>query len=301
MRNFIQPMTSRIRIPRAEKRVKRGDLWKRFSQHHLGVAGLITIAVVTLAVLIGPALLPHDPNTIALGSKMMPPSWTHIMGTDELGRDLFSRVLDGGRLTLSVAVAAVVFSIGLGLVIGSIAGYVGGVVDNLLMRVVDTFYSLPSLFVVILLVTLVGASFWPIVIAIGLFSWMNTARIVRSSFLSLKEKEFVEAAQSLGAGHFRIIWRHILPGAMGPVIVTATLNIAYAILTESALSFLGLGFQAPNATWGGLLNEALRPVVSQGIWWLGVFPGLTIFIVVLAVNYIGDALSDALDPRRRKR
>jgi peptide/nickel transport system permease protein len=289
------------RIPRFGAKASPGDLWSRFRRHRLGVASVIALALMVAAVLLGPLVAPYDANAIVLAEKNMAPSLAHLMGTDELGRDQLVRILVGGRLTLSVAVSAVVFSIGLGVLVGATAGYLGGIVDNILMRVVDTFYSLPSLFVVILLVTLVGASFWPIVFAIGIFSWMNTARIVRSGFLSLKEKEFVEAARGIGASHLRIAVRHILPGVFGPIIVTATLNIAYAILTESALSFLGLGFQAPNATWGGLLNEAQRPLVSQGVWWLGLFPGLMIFIVVLAVNYVGDGLSDALDPRRRKR
>lgn len=289
------------RLPRAGVRVARTDLWRRFRRHRLGVLAIAVLVTLTLAVLVGPALMPYDPNTVATPDRNLPPSLAHWLGTDELGRDQLARILDGGRLTLGVALSAVVFSIGLGTLVGGVAGYAGGVVDNLLMRVVDVFYSLPSLFVVILLMALVGASFWSIVLAIGLFSWMNTARIVRSTFLSTKEQDFVESARAIGASHWRIAFRHVLPAAFGPIIVTATLNIAFAILTESALSFLGLGFQAPDATWGGMLNEAQRPLVSQGVWWLGVFPGIAIFLVVLSVNYMGDALSDALDPRRRKR
>lgn len=263
--------------------------------------GLIMLTAVTLMIWAGPLVWPVDPNLITLGDRNLPPSAVHPMGTDELGRDLFARILEGGRLTLSVAFAAVIASIGLGLLVGAAAGYTGGIVDNILMRIVDVFYSLPSLFVVILLVLVLGAGFWPIVISIALFTWMNTARIVRASVLSIKEREYVEAARSLGAGHARILLGHVLPGTFGPLVVTATLNIAFAILTESALSFLGLGFQPPQSTWGGLLFEAQRAVISEGHWWRGFFPGLMIFAVVLAVNYIGDGLSDALDPRRRKR
>lgn len=286
----------------AERRSRPGvDLWRRFRSHRGAVVGLIMLALISSMVYLGPIVWSVDPNLIVLADRNLPPSVTHPMGTDELGRDLLARVLDGGRLTLAVALAAVIASISLGLLVGAIAGYVGGLVDNLLMRIVDVFYSLPSLFVVILLVLVLGAGFWPIVIAIALFTWMNTARIVRASVLSIKEREYVEAARSLGAGHARVLLSHVLPGTFGPLVVTATLNIAFAILTESALSFLGLGFQPPQSTWGGLLFEAQRAVISEGHWWRGFFPGLMIFAVVLAVNYIGDGLSDALDPRRRKR
>lgn len=277
------------------------ELWRRFRTHRAAALAVGTLTLVAAAVLVGPAVWTVDPNLITLGQRNLPPGPAHPMGTDELGRDLLARILEGGRLTLAVALAAVVVSISLGLTVGATAGYAGGVVDNILMRLVDLFYSLPSLFVVILLVLVLGAGFWPIVIAIALFTWMNTARIVRASVLSIKEKEYVEAARSLGAGHARILLGHVLPGTLGPLVVTATLNIAFAILTESALSFLGLGFQPPQSTWGGLLFEAQRAVIAEGHWWRGFFPGLMIFIVVLSVNYIGDGLSDALDPRRRKR
>ncbi|GAA1852220.1 ABC transporter permease [Microbacterium koreense] len=273
----------------------------RFARHRLGVAGAIVLAIIVIAVVLGPLFLPFDPNQIEMGDRNQPPSLAHLMGTDDLGRDQFARVLDGGRLTLTVALAAVAFSLVAGVLIGAIAGYTGKVVDNVLMRGVDVFYSIPALFVVILLVTLIGSGFWSIVIAIAAFSWMNTARLVRAGFLTLKEREFVEAARGIGAGHLRIAVRHILPGTVGPIVVTATIGIATAILVESALSFLGLGFQPPQATWGGMLFEAQRAVVNQGMWWRGLFPGLMIFLVVLAVNYVGDGLSDALDPRRRVR
>jgi peptide/nickel transport system permease protein len=223
------------------------------------------------------------------------------MGTDELGRDQLVRVLDGGRVSLSVALAAVTVAISVGVAIGAVAGFAGGLVDNLLMRIVDIFYSIPGLFVLILLVTLLGPGFWTIVIALGVLRWMGTARLVRASFLSLREKEFVEAARAIGARQGSIVVKHILPNALSPIIVSATLGIAGAILTESALSFLGLGFQPPQATWGRMLEEAQRAVINDGHWWRGFFPGLMIFITVLSVNYIGDGLRDAVDPRRVER
>ena len=273
---------------------------RRFARHRLAVAGAVTLLAIVLAVALGPLLTPFSPEAVDLAAKDQPPSLVHWMGTDELGRDQLSRILSGGRLTLSVAVAAVAASLAVGVTIGAIAGYCGGIVDNLLMRVVDVFYSLPALFVVILLVTLVGPSFVPIVVSIALFSWMNTARLVRAACLSEKKQEFVTAARGVGAGPLRVAAVHVLPGAVTPIVVTATLGIAAAILTESALSFLGMGFQPPESTWGALLHQSVKSVITQGHWWRGFFPGLMIFLVALAVNYIGDGLSDALDPRRRR-
>jgi peptide/nickel transport system permease protein len=277
------------------------DALARFRRHRLAVASVGILGLIVLVVLIGPFVWPYQSDAIDLAARTLPPSWAHPMGTDQLGRDELARVLDGGRLTIAVAASAVLAALVLGVVIGALAGYVGGFVDNALMRFVDVFYSVPALFVVILLVALVGPSFPAIVTAIALFSWMNTARLVRASYLSLKGQEYIEAARATGVGDFRIAVRHILPGALGPVIVAATLGIAAAIMVESALSFLGLGFQPPQATLGALLNEAKRPVIAQGQWWLGLFPGLTIFLVVLCVNFIGDGLRDAVDPRRRRR
>ncbi|MDI6022175.1 ABC transporter permease [Leucobacter sp. UT-8R-CII-1-4] len=273
---------------------------RRFMRHRLAVAGAITLLVIVAAVVIGPLLTPFPPETVDLTAKNQAPSLLHWMGTDELGRDQLSRILTGGRLTLSVAVAAVLSSLLLGVTVGAIAGYCGGVVDNILMRIVDVFYSLPALFVVILLVTLVGPHFWPIVISIALFSWMNTARLVRAACLAEKQQEFVTAARGLGARDLRLATVHVLPGAITPIVVTATLGIAAAILAESALSFLGMGFQPPESTWGALLHQSVKSVLTQGHWWRGFFPGLMIFLVALAVNYVGDGLSDALDPRRRR-
>ncbi|MBB4660544.1 ABC transporter permease [Conexibacter arvalis] len=277
------------------------DAWRRFRRHTLAVVALGVLGVLLLAVIVGPFVLDAEPERIDFGSKNLPPTLAHPMGTDELGRDQLARVLSGGRLTLAVATAAVLVAALLGVVVGAIAGYWGGLIDNALMRIVDVFYSLPSLFVVILLVTLVGASFGTIVAAIAAFTWMNTARLVRASYLSLKEREFVDAARSLGVGDVRIVVRHILPNALTPVIVSATLGIATAILTESALSFLGLGFQPPHATWGGMLNESRDAVTNLGHWWRGFFPGLMILVTVLCVNYVGDGARDALDPRKEER
>ncbi len=273
---------------------------RRFLQHRMAVAGAVTLMIIILSVLLGPLLVPYGAETIDMTVQNQAPSLAHWMGTDELGRDQLARILTGGRLTLSVAVAAVAASLLVGVMIGAIAGYCGGVIDNLLMRLVDVFYSLPALFVVILLVTIIGPSFAAIVGSIALFSWMNTARLVRAACLSEKKQEYVTAARGIGAGELRLAAVHVLPGAVTPIVVTATLGIAAAILAESALSFLGMGFQPPESTWGALLHQSIKSVITQGHWWRGLFPGLMILLVALSVNYIGDGLSDALDPRRRR-
>lgn len=275
----------------------RAETWRRFRRHRLAVLGLVLLGLLTLAVVIGPFVLPFDPERIEFADKDLGPSLAHPMGTDELGRDQFARVLDGGRLTLAVAACAVLVALVLGVLVGALAGYTGGLVDGALMRGVDVFYSLPALFVVILLVSLFGPGFATIVVGIAALTWMNTARLVRASFLTLKQREFVEAARALGVPPLRIALRHILPNALGPVIVSATLGLAIAILIESGLSFLGLGFNPPQATWGGMLQESQRPVISDGHWWRGLFPGLMIFLTVLSANFVGDGLRDALDPR----
>lgn len=286
---------------REESRSLLSDAWRQFRRHRLALGSLVVMLLVVAGVVFGPMVISYDPERIDFKAKSQPPTLAHPMGTDELGRDQLVRVLDGGRVSLAVALAAVTVAISVGVAVGAVAGFAGGYVDNLLMRVVDVFYSIPGLFVLILLVTLLGPGFWTIVVALGILRWMGTARLVRASFLSLKEKEFVEAALAIGAQRGRVVVRHILPNALSPIIVSATLGIAGAILTESALSFLGLGFQPPQATWGRMLEEAQRSVVNDGHWWRGFFPGLMIFITVLSVNYIGDGLRDAVDPRRIER
>lgn len=270
--------------------------WNHFFRHRLAVFGLAMLFLIGLSVAIGPVLIRTDPNRIVFSQMNKPPSLQHPMGTDELGREQLVRILYGGRTTLMVGLACIMISVTLGVTLGSIAGYWGGVIDNLIMRLVDVFYSLPSLFVVIILMTLVGPGFWTIVISISILRWMTTSRLVRACFLSLKEREFVTAARALGMGNIGIIIRHLLPNSIGPVIVSATLNIAGAILTESTLSFLGLGFQPPQATWGRMLLEAIKAVIQQGQWWRVFFPGLMLFLTILCINFIGDGLRDALDP-----
>lgn len=287
--------------PHIEHRSLWGDSWKAFRRHKIALVCLLLLAGIAVFSIVGPMISSWDAEQINFSAKSQPPSLSHPFGTDELGRDQLVRTMEGGRISLTVALVAVTFAITIGVLVGTVAGYVGGVVDNILMRLVDVFYSMPGLLVAILLLALVGQGFWTIVIAIGIFRWMGTARLVRASFLSLTRMEYVEAARTVGVPSWRIAFRHVLPNALSPVIVAATLGIAGAILTESALSFLGLGFQPPQATWGRMLSEAQSVVVNQGHWWRGLFPGLLIFITVLSVNYVGDGLRDAVDPRRRDR
>jgi peptide/nickel transport system permease protein len=270
--------------------------WERFRRHRLALAGLGVIALLVTLTLLAPLIAPYEPNTTDLGSMLEGPSRAHPMGTDELGRDLFSRILYGGRVSLAVGFLAVALSITIGTAVGALAGYFGGWLDNGLMRFVDFMLCLPTIFVLILLATLFGTNPVTIVVVIGGLRWMGTSRLVRGSFLSLREREFVEAARCLGAGPWRIMLRHILPNSAGPIIVAATLGVAGAILTESSLSYLGLGIQPPMASWGNMLRNAQSQLVRAP--WTAIFPGLMIFVTVLAMNYVGDGLRDALDPRR---
>jgi len=272
------------------------NAFRHFFRHRLAVFGLVVLILIGLSVAIGPLLIRTDPNRIVFSQMNKPPSLQHPMGTDELGRDQLVRILYGGRTTLMVGLACIMVSVTLGVTLGSIAGYSGGMIDNGIMRLVDVFYSLPSLFVVIILMTLIGPGFWTIVISISILRWMTTSRLVRACFLSLKEREFVTASHALGMSNTGIVLRHLLPNSIGPVIVSATLNIAGAILTESTLSFLGLGFQPPQATWGRMLLEATKAVIQYGQWWRVFFPGLMLFLTILSINFIGDGLRDALDP-----
>lgn len=217
------------------------------------------------------------------------------MGTDELGRDVFTRVMIGGRISLTIGVAAMLLGIIVGTVIGGISGYVGGYVDAMIMRLVDIFISFPSLFLLIMLASFLGSNPVTIIVVIGLLSWMRTARLVRANFISLKAREFVIASRALGASGLTIILRHLLPNSLSPITVAATIDVSFAILTESALSYLGLGVQPPQATWGNMLRFAQDQMTIAP--WTAVFPGMMIFLVSIAINFIGDGLRDALDPR----
>jgi peptide/nickel transport system permease protein len=283
------------------------EAWRRFRRHRLAVISTVILLVMMLAVAFGPMLWPVEINDIDFTAQLQGPSWNHPMGTDDLGQDLLARMLYGGRISLAVGLAAMSVSVVVGTLVGAVAGISRGFVDTALVWLIDLFLSLPQLPVLLLLLYLFRDSlkglvgpqisiFILIVVGIGSFRWMTVARLVRAQFFALREKEFVEAARALGASTLRVVVRHILPNALGPVIVAGTIDVAAAIILESTLSFLGLGFPADIPTWGRILYDAKDNLDVAPHWAL--FAGGAIFLAVLSINFIGDGLRDALDPRR---
>ncbi len=270
-------------------------LWQRLRKNPLAVAGGVMVLLLFLVALFAPVLAPYEPDYIDRYHILEPPSREHLLGTDDIGRDVLSRMLYGARVSLAVGFVAVAIATVVGIAVGSLAGYYGGLIDRLLMRFVDIMLSIPSLFLILSVIAFVGASIWNIMVVIGLTSWMGVARLVRAEFLSLKQREFVLAARALGASDLRIILRHMLPNALAPVIVNAVLMVASAVLVESSLSFLGLGVQPPQPSWGNILTAGKANI--EIAWWLSLFPGLAILITVLSYNLLGEGLRDALDPR----
>lgn len=272
---------------------------ERFRQHRFALGGLIVfVALVVLATFAG-VVSPYDPEKTNLLLIYEPPSLAHPFGTDGLGRDVATRILYGGRVSLLVGMLAATGAITIGTFVGAIAGFYRGVADGLLMRFVDMMYAFPRLFVLIIFGILFGGSVRTIILALALLSWMTTSRLVRATFLSLRQREFIEAARCIGASDRRIILGHLLPNSLAPVIVAATLGVAAAILAESTLSFLGLGIQPPVPTWGNMLKDA--PTDMGPAPWLAIFPGFAIFLAVFSINFVGDGLRDALDPRHTVR
>jgi peptide/nickel transport system permease protein len=283
---------------------KRGDSqWaiagRHFRRNRMAMAGLGVMVLLYVVTLLTPMIAPYDP--VAQGdivlSRYLSPSIHHLMGTDKFGRDIFSRVLYGSRISLTIGFIAVGISVTLGTLMGALAGYYGGIVDSMLMRFTDMMLSFPRLVLLIVVIALFQSSIWLVVVVLGLTGWMGTARIVRGEVLSLREREFVQAARALGMGDGRIIFRHVVPNTLAPVIVSATLGIGQTILTEASLSFLGLGVQPPTPSWGNMISDG-RDVLIQA-WWISTFPGLAIVLTVIAFNLLGDGLRDALDPRLR--
>jgi peptide/nickel transport system permease protein len=278
--------------------------WKKFSRHRLALAGAVVLLIFVLAALLAKWIAPFDPAAIddAWQGAAMAPGWhNHLLGTDEIGRDMLSRLMYGGQISLTLAVVAMSIEVVVGTIIGAFAGFFGGWIDWALMRVTDIFLSIPLLPLLLVLTGIVAAtsskaslSFFYIALIIGLLSWTTVARLVRGAFLSLREKEFCEAARAIGSKNTSIMFKHLLPNAVAPIIVQATLDVAGIIILESALSFLGFGIQPPTASWGSMLANAQENMLSAP--WVGIFPGLCIFVTVLAINYIGDGLRDALDP-----
>jgi peptide/nickel transport system permease protein len=268
---------------------------KRVLANPLALSGFIIIASILLCALLAPWIAPYDPEAIDVKSILLPPSALHWMGTDGLGRDVFSRMLFGARISLMVGIVAVGIATAIGILLGSISGYYRGWVDVLIMRLVDVMLSIPTFFLILAVIAFLTPSIWNIMIVIGLTSWMGVTRLVRAEFLSLRNREFVMASETLGARDSRLIFRHLLPNSLTPIIVSSVLGVASAVLVESGLSFLGLGVQAPQASWGNILTDGKEYI--QFAWWLSLFPGLAILITVLGYNLLGEGLRDALDPR----
>ncbi len=272
-------------------------LLKRTVRHHLALIGLIILIPMFFCAVFAPLIAPNDPVEPDIKNILSAPSLSHPFGTDTLGRDVFSRVLYGTRISLLVGFVSVGIAILIGLILGAISGYFGGIVDEIIMRFVDLMMCFPTFFLILAVIAVLEPSIWNIMIVIGLTSWMGTARLVRAEILGIKGKEYVMAAKAQGFGSLRIIFRHVLPNAVTPVYVVATLGIGGAILTESALSFLGIGVQPPTPSWGNILTQAKDNI--EVAWWLSVYPGLAIFLTVMGYNLLGEGLRDIFDPRRK--
>lgn len=268
---------------------------KRFARNRLAIAGAITVILLIVVSVFAPFIAPYDPTTIDVYNVLSPPSSEHLLGTDELGRDLLSRIIWGSRVSLKVGFVAVGIALIIGIIIGSVAGFYGGIVDTLLMRFVDIMLAFPTFFLILAVIAILEPSILTIMAVIGITGWMDVARLVRAEFLTLKERDFVDAARAVGVSNTRLIFRHILPNALSPVFVAATFGVAGAILVESGLSFLGLGVQPPAPSWGNILTSGKDNI--EVAWWLSLYPGLAILITVLSYNLVGEGLRDALDPR----
>lgn len=274
------------------------QFWRTFSRNQLALGGGAVVGALIALAILAPLLAPWDPDRPDTKQILMSPSTSHWFGTDQLGRDVLSRILYGSRVSLAVGFVSVGIATLIGVVLGAAAGYHGGVMDNVTMRLVDLMLVFPRFFLLLAVLALLRPSIWTIMAIIGLTGWMGVARLVRAEFLTLREREFVIWSESVGAGTLRVVFRHILPNAMGPVLVAMTLGIPAAILTESGLSFLGLGVQPPHATWGNILNDGKD--VLEIAWWMTLYPGLAILITVLSYNLMGEGIRDALDPRLRQ-
>ncbi|MCF6264918.1 MAG: ABC transporter permease [Desulfuromusa sp.] len=272
-------------------------VWQRLRHNRMALVGAGIVLVMFLMAAVA-SFSRVDPAAIDVGQSLLPPSMAHPFGTDDLGREVFVRMLYGARISLLVGFVAVGISTVIGIILGSLAGYYGSWVDALVMRFVDIMLCFPTFFLILAVIAFLNPSIWNIMIVIGLTSWMGVARLIRAEFLSLRQRDFVLAAQALGASDLRLIFRHILPNAMSPILVSATLGVAGAILTESALSFLGIGVQPPTPSWGNMLIVGKQTLGSA--WWLSVFPGLAILITVLGYNLLGEGVRDALDPRLKE-
>ena len=273
--------------------------WRKLRRNKLAMFGLIMLVIIVTLVALAPVLATHSRDAIEMFSIEKPPSEKHLLGTDDIGRDVFSRLLYGGQVSMSVGLAAVLLQVLIGVTLGALAGYFGGFVDSLIMRLVDMVMCFPFYVIAISMAAVLGGSAMNVVIIIGILSWTGVARIVRAQVMSLRTREFTEAARALGLNPLDIIVKHMLPNCINPIIVNATLGMAAAILTEAGLSFLGMGVTPPQPSWGNMLAAAQNLVALRSQWWRWLPPGLLVFIVVLSINFFGDGLRDALDPRTR--
>ena len=275
----------------------KSEFWYRFSRNRLAMAGSIVVILLFVVSFLAPLISPYDPGEINLQIVLTAPSRSHLLGTDQLGRDVLSRMIWGSRISLKVGFIATGIAIVIGTILGALAGYYGRWADTTIMRFVDVMLCFPSFFLILAVIAFLEPSIWNIMIVIGLTGWMGITRLVRADFITLREREFVQAAKAIGASDFRIIFIHILTNAMASVLVAATLGVAGAILTESALSFLGIGVQPPIPSWGNILTAGKDNIDIA--WWLSLYPGLAILITVLGFNLLGEGIRDSLDPRLR--
>ena len=283
--------------PRQVKaRTPRELAWTRFKRSRLALLGVVMLTIIVLLAVLAPWIAPHGQNEIDLFNIKAPPSRAHLLGTDALGRDVFSRLLYGGRMSLAIGVAAAVICSVVGIILGAVAGYYGGLIDGTIMRFVDLMLAFPSIFLLLIIAAMFdGISAWGVVLFLGLFSWMWLTRIIRAEFLSLKRRDFVEAARSIGTPDRQIIQRHLLPNVVGAIVVSFTLDVALFMLAEAGLSFLGFGVPPGIPTWGNMLNESRTDYLTEPL--LAIIPGLALTIAVLAFNFVGDGLRDAFDPK----
>jgi peptide/nickel transport system permease protein len=270
---------------------------RKFLKNKLAVIGLIVLMVIIFSAIFARFLTPYDYQVIDLTNALAPPSADNWMGTDRYGRDILTRVLYGGQVSLLVGFGSVTGALLIGVTVGASAGYFGGIIDNILMRIVDVIISIPTFFLLITLVTIFSPSMWMLILIFSITGWMGMARLIRGEFLSLRSREFVLASRTIGTSNARIIFSHILPNTLGPIIVAATLSIGGVILSEAALSYLGLGINPPTPSWGNILEDAQNYTVLKTAPWYPFFPGLMILLTVLCFNFVGDGLRDALDPK----
>ena len=296
-----------IQQAQISKGTRKGDvltpgklIWTRFRRNKIAMVGLIIITILVTLSLLAPLLTTHDYNTFSVRNKEQAPSSENWLGTDGIGRDVYTRLLYGGRVSLAVGVMASLIQMFLGVIMGSISGYYGRLVDSTIMRITDVFLSFPFLAIALVVASILGPSPLNTALVIGFLSWTTTCRLVRGQFLTIKNTEYIEATKALGIRELRVIYKHMLPNAMAPILIAATLTMANAILIEAALSFLGLGVRPPLPSWGNMLEAARNMRVVSSMWWLWFPPGIMIFLAVLSINLVGDGLRDALDPRLKR-